>query len=260
MNYFDDENKVIEHFQSVKDEEVFFPVLSDEIEDVYRSVHDNEQWVNWVYSAGKNDIPPDYYNEKMLIMMDVMRVDDHAFISKKGKVVNQTNAGESLLRKELGESGILDCFPSCQNVFVVANTLLPTYKDHNYGFYRDNFIRVIGEHAKKLGLYKRNHPGYKMVFFVMDESSAYFKICNKYIKPEKGKTIEGEPHYFFFDKKFIEAIKRTQIDYLIWYAPFKLLQTDNGILNLPKAVIYDIFKIDIDEIEYDQSDMYSSEV
>ena len=38
--------------------------------------------------------------------MDVMRVDDYAFLSKKGKVVNPINAGESLLRKKIEESGL----------------------------------------------------------------------------------------------------------------------------------------------------------
>ena len=39
-------------------------------------------------------------------MMDVMRVDDHAFVNEKGKVINPTNAKESRLRKELKQSGI----------------------------------------------------------------------------------------------------------------------------------------------------------
>ena len=39
----------------------------------------------WINSSGKNDPPPDFYNDKKKLMMDVMRIDDHAYINKKGK-------------------------------------------------------------------------------------------------------------------------------------------------------------------------------
>lgn len=260
MNLFDDENKIIEHFQCRKDNEICFPYLNDEIEELYRSIHEEVKWRDWKYSAGKNDPPPDFYNDKLSVMMDVMRVDDHAFINKKGKVVNPTNAGESLLRKELEKSGIMNNFPNCKEVFINAKTLLPTDEDHNYRFYRDNFNRVVGEHARKIELYKQNHPGYKIAFFVMDESSAYFRMWDKNVKPEEGKFTKGMPHFFFFDKAFIDVIKEANIDYLFWFAPFKLLRTDQGIYSLPQAVIYDVHKIDFNEIEYDQSEMSSIEI
>lgn len=75
-----------------------------------------------------------------------------------------------------------------------------------------------------------------------------------------GKSVIGAPHLFFFDKSFIEEIKNIKIDYLIWYAPFKLLRTNDGIFTLPQAVIYNIHEMDFDDIEYDQSEMRSSEV
>ncbi len=260
MNLFDDENKIIEHFQKIKDEEVYFPYLNDEVDLLYRSIHEKAEWCNWIFSARKNDPPPDYYNEKMSVMMDVMRIDDHAFINEKGKVINPTNAAESVLRKELENSGILERFPNCREVFINATTTLPADKDHNYGLYKDNFVRVINEHDRKVELYKQNHPGYKTAFFVMDESSAYFQMWDKTERPEEGKLIKGKPHLFFFDKAFVDAIRTPRIDYLIWYAPFKLLRTDNGIFQLPKAIIYDVHKMDLDEIMYDQTGISSSEV
>lgn len=260
MNLFDDENKIIESFQRIQDSEVLFLDIDDEIEAIYRSIHENAEWGDWTYSAGKADPPPDFYNDKMMAMMDVMRVDDHAFLSEKGKVINPTNAGESRLRKELDKSGILECFPNCNDVFINVKTSLPTYEDHNYIFYKENFIRVIGEHVSKLELYKKNHPGYKIAFFVMDESSAYFSLYDNTEKLEEGKMVKGTPHFFFFDKVFVEAIKATQIDYLIWYAPFKLLKSNNESFTLPQAVIYNIHEMDFDDIEYKQSEMRSIEV
>ena len=57
-------------------------------------------------------------------------------------------------------------FPNCKNVFVNAKTTLPTKEDHNYVFYTDNFRRVIGEHFKKVDLYKMNHPDFKTIFLL----------------------------------------------------------------------------------------------
>lgn len=260
MNLFDDERKIIEGFQRIQDEKVCFPSVNDDVEEIYRSVHEASCWKNWIYSAGKSDPPPDFYNEKSCLMMDVMRVDDHAFLNEKGKVINPTNAGESQLRKELENSGILELFPNLETVFVNAKTMLPTKEDHNYTFYIDNFKRVIGEHSKKVDLYKKNHPGFKTIFFVMDESSAYFSSREEDVNPEAGKMIKGNPHLFFLDKAFIDSIRQAPIDYLIWYVPFKLLKTDRGRFNLPRAVIYDIGRLDFEEINYDAPYMVSTEI
>lgn len=74
-----------------------------------------------------------------------------------------------------------------------------------------------------------------------------------------GKSVIGASHLFFFDKSFIEEIKNTKIDYLIWYAPFKLLRISDRIFTLPQAVIYNIHEMNFKDIEYDQYEMRSSE-
>lgn len=135
MNRFDDEDKIISQFQRVNDNEVMFATQSETIEAVYLSIHTEALWNNWINSSGKSDPPPDYYSPKDELMMDVMRVDDHAFVDKKGKIQNPTNAGESKLYKELKESGIQEIFPNTE-LIVNAKTLLPSEQDHNYLFYK----------------------------------------------------------------------------------------------------------------------------
>ena len=93
MNRFDDEDKIISQFQEVNDNEVMFATQSETIESVYLSIHTKALWSNWINSSGKSDPPPDYYSPQDELMMDVMRVDDHAFVDKKGKIQNPTNAG-----------------------------------------------------------------------------------------------------------------------------------------------------------------------
>ena len=83
------------------DKSVFFPNLTDEAEEAYISIHDEQEWKYWTYSAGKNDPPPDFFNTQKRFMMDVMIVEDNSFIGKKGNPVNPTKAQEGVMKKEL---------------------------------------------------------------------------------------------------------------------------------------------------------------
>lgn len=263
MNRFDDEKRIIMDFQDVEDNTVFFVVKSEEAEGVYQSIHSLDLWEKWTNSSGKSDPPPDFYSDEYKLMMDVMRIDDHAFIDRKGKIQNPTNAGESKLYKELQKSGILEAFPSA-DVIVNAKTLLPTEQDHCYEFYYKNFKRVLYEHIKKIPLYNSNHQGYKTIFFVLDESSGYMECQSE--KPDmstvnENTQIRAYPHLFFWDSSFIQVFKEKDIDYLIWYAPFKLLRTDTGIFPLPKVAIFDCKLIsEIELKEYKTSQMCSTEL
>lgn len=146
------------------------------VREIFASIHDPEEWKLWSDSSGKSDPPPDFYNDKLKLMMDVMRIDDHAFESKNGKIVNPTNQRESVIQKQIRKSGLLDSFPNVKNVIVTAVTDLPTDEDHNYKFYYSNFERVLMKHNNQIDLYGKNHPGYKTIFLVLDESSAYFEM------------------------------------------------------------------------------------
>lgn len=192
-----------------------------------------------------------------------MRIDDHAHIDKDGKVKNPTNAMESKLYKELKGSGIKERFPNA-DIYINAKTDLPTELDHNYTYYQSNFERVVSGHIKKIPLYQSNHPGYKTIFFVIDESSAYGQAVSE--RPDinhvkNGDFTEAQMHYFFLDKNFVSVFAGTSVDYLIWFAPFKLFNSTEGIVQLPKAVIYDCKKIQIsDMIKYNCDKMVSTEL
>lgn len=176
MNFFDDESKIIESLQDVELNKVFLSNDITVVKEIFTSIHDAEEWKLWINSSGKSDPPPDFYNNELKFMMDVMRIDDHAFESKNGKIVNPTNQQESLMQKEIRKSGILDSFPNIKNVIVNAITDLPTDEDHNYKFYCSNFERVLMKHNNQIDLYRKNHPGYETIFLVLDESSAYFEM------------------------------------------------------------------------------------
>lgn len=263
MNRLDDESKIVSDFQRVDDNEVMFITQSEEAERVYRCIHTKSLWNKWINSSGKSDPPPDFYLPEYNLMMDVMRVDDHAYINKKDRVENPTNAGESKLYKELKNSGILEIFPNAE-LIVNAKTTLPTEQDHNYLFYQANFERVVSEHIKKLPLYQKNHLKYKTILFVMDESSAYIQCESDKTdinSVQEGERIKGQPHIFFWDRSFVDIFWNSDIDFLIWFAPYKLLRTEKGVFELPKVAIFDCKVDKVDQlIEYKKEKMCSSEL
>lgn len=259
MNFFDDENKIIEWFQLVDHSSVYFPIETNELVATFESIHNEKEWTLWTNSSGKSDPPPDFYCDEIKLMMDVMRVDDHAHKNKKGKIVNPTNARESEMQKELRESGILDKFPNVKNIICNAITDLPAEQDHNYKFYKNNFIRTIDEHKRKIELYKQNHPNFKIIFFILDESSAYFEAEDKPQTILEGMPFIGRPHFWFLDKEFLQIFENSKIDYVIWFTPFKHDELFGG-MRLPEIVVFDTTQIIKELQNYVIDKMVSCEV
>ncbi len=263
MNLYDDENKIIKYFQDIPISSIYFPKMSNELKRVFDKIYFIENWLQWRDSSGKDDPPPDFYSDKFGLMMDVMRIDDHAFVTKKGKIINPTNAGESRLRKELEDSGILKQFPNCKNIFVTAKTELSTEEDHNYDFYLSNFERTVKEHIRKIPLYKQNHPKYKLVFFVFDESSAYMETEINSIRKQihyEHEKIKASPHIHFLDKSFLNIVRNTNIDYLIWFSPFKQTRCEWGEIEMPIVGVFKITDMDFETCIYEADYMLSTEV
>jgi hypothetical protein len=245
----DKEIDFIEDFRMLKSEEIFVVGNEDEIEKIIKIINNSS---NWIDSSGKDQPPPDFYNEKEKVMMEVMRVDDHGY-RKHGKTVNPTYRRENEIRKELEEKGFDKLFPNAQ-LIVTANSGLPTKEDHNYEYYYKNFERTIKHHCERIRNYKKNHEDYKLIFFVHDESTAY-------IEAESSNEIGayGRLHLHYFDKKFVECFLNEDIDYFIWMTPYKGYQYAPDEIQPPKATVYDIKNINYELIEYDEKRMISSE-
>ena len=262
MNHFDKEIKIIEAFQVCADPKLArFMTDNANVKCIYNSIVDEDNWKNWADSSAKNAPPPDYYNDELKLMMEVMRIDDHAREGKKkGHIINPTNERESKLRKQFFGNVDLDKY-YCE-LYINVNTGLPAKEDHNYNFYKDNFARVINEHKKKIAMYKRNHPNYKTIFFIMDESFMYYKVSEKDAKRifVDGDKCEVNFHYWCVDKVFLESFKNSEIDYLIWHTPNKLFKNEKGFSNLPNVHIYDIREMNFRFIDYDPNLIISCEV
>ena len=114
MNYLDNENNIIQMLQRVPTSEIWLMTEGDSEKEIMGSLLLESKFIKWHYSAGKADPPPDYYNDSLHIMMDVMRVDDHSHLSDKGKLINPTNIKESKIQNELKKLGVLNTFPNTQ--------------------------------------------------------------------------------------------------------------------------------------------------
>ena len=264
MNFYDDERMIIEDFQMTSNDEVHFPFRSHGAVEVFKAVRNTRKWANWTYNAGKADPPPDFFSEKYQLMMQVMRIDDHAFVNEKGILINPVNMRESKLQKEIREK-IKESQPDADldsiKIVVNAVTDLPSNQDHNYQFYCANFQRALDKHIKKIPLYRSNHPDKKLVFFVCDESTAYVQVDD----PEFAKRgpMEGEPFsaalvWHFMDKRFVDVFRNADIDYLIWYAPYKRFW--GASVQPPKVCVFDVKNYNYKHIvEYPEELITSSE-
>ncbi len=238
------------------------PSPSTELESIVDKVCNQDEWARWIDSSGKSDPPPDFYSVEYKLMMDVMRVNDHEQKGKKGKLHNPSMAHEREMDKELEQAGVIKQLPNAK-VFLSGCTQLPTYEDHNYDLYQKHFKRVISDHIDNIPLYKSNHPGYKVIFFIFDESSAYFE-AEMPIDTKKqniiGERMAGKPHLFFIDVAFLDAFVDKGIDYLFWYTPYKLFENIQPPLELPSLCVYDLAKELEQGIKYDVLKMSSVEI
>jgi hypothetical protein len=262
MNNFDRETNILKTFRTsyAAEETYLLPERKDTC-NLIECILLQEQWID---SSGKSEIPPDFYSPKFKLMMEVMRIDDHAYKNHKGKIRNPTNERESFMQKELRDSGILEKFPNVTQIICNPDTGLSTIEDHNYKFYRKNFARAIEKHKCKIPQYRENHPNYKLVFFVFDESSAYCQVLNRARAEEpmyQGKCTTGSLHFHWADKAFLDGLIGSDVDYLVWHTPYKLVQLETGnLLPIPRTCVFDLKNAEAELHDYDETLMVSSEV
>lgn len=261
MTFYEKEKNLIEMLQDVPYCKTDFFPSGLKLKLLYSKVHNWLKWhLFWKDSSAKNALPPDFYSDRYKLMLEVMRVDDHGF-RKNGKYRNPSYEREREIEKRLRAiAGDEETFNSL-TIFIVPKTGLPTIEDHNYKFYLENFKRTIEKHKNKIAKYKENHPGYKTIFYVFDESSAYFVPDDENIKVlEKGQTVKGFIHQHFKDKAFLQTFIDSDIDYVIWHTPFKLVQTMGNVsINMPKICVYDCKKAVKKAIDYNPKAMVSVE-
>lgn len=256
---FDNEDNILAYYRDSENRLLAFP-QSDDIWKIFQATNDEELWKTWKNSSSKSDLPPDFYNDDLELMMEVMRFYDQATNSGK---THATKAKENKMLEQLRELGVKDDFPNLKQIFLLGDSGLPTGEDHNFDRYRKNFDRVISKHAKKVDQYRKNHPECKLIFFVLDESLGNYLQIHNLDKSniDQDTSLLAKPHCFWADSVMVKTIKKCNADYLIWFKPFSYIESANGSnIDLPKIVIYKLNNLKIYTIRFDSKFMISSEI
>lgn len=199
MDHFTKEKNIIEFFQLEDSTSIFFPVFNSELRLLFSSIYKKKNWKKWIDSSGKNAPPPDFFNKDLQFMMDVMRIDDHEYISPKGKVVNEERKLESQAFADIKKDEQFKDFQPSQ-IFVDIHSDLPTDEDHNFTRYKKSFWRTIENHKKKI-------PNYKII---LDIKSYSLFLMNLQLIAKPSKNIQEKrkkESYLKVDRTYLLLIK-----------------------------------------------------
>lgn len=206
---------------------------------------------SWINSSGsKKEVPPDYHNDKLHIMIEMMRVDDCIGILNNEHVPNAFEKEGIFCKRAFGENY------KKKNVGVtlifVPNTDDPT--KYTYDGYLKKFENVLLKHSNKIEKYKSNYPKCnKIIFFISDESNEFCETSNLDDKDKVEKGIDGVMvnwHIPYMDKRFIEIIKKCKCDYIIWFQHYKNMKRMFKLL-VPRVIILDVKHFKLKGIDYD---------
>ena len=137
---------------------------------------------------------------------------------------------------------------------------LPGEEYRNYKFYLESFRRIVGKHAAKADGYRQKNPDKKLVFFVFDESAAYFVPSVVGGPYRAGDEVRAKLHWHFRDAAFVEVVRECRADYFVWYTPFKHAWLVDGTqVDAPEACLFDCASIDVPLIEYEASRVICAE-
>lgn len=186
-----------------------------------------KQWSKWTANNSHSAEPPDYFSQDLRLMFDVMRINDSetTITTKRGK----TKYYNPILEKEQTQiHEIKKSFPNMldENIFVNVAPDGDYDKIHNYQNYYKHAQKVFAAHISRIPKCKELHPKFKMGFLVMDETESYLQhksIVDAVSPYDSSKTYQvlDTPHIPFMDERFMRCLIDANLDFLIWYMPYK---------------------------------------
>lgn len=251
-NALDDESCLLDFFRTGYEPGItLLAPVNDETVGVLNSIMSEAGWEDCT-SIGEG--MPDFVNDATGLMIEAMRVDDHERDGAAGGRVNPLRAEEGKILKDPDGSlrEFLDAMGGGRSILMNVPCDLPGEEYRNYGFYLESFRRIVGKHAAKADGYRQKNPGKKLVFFVFDESAAYFVPSVVGGSYKAGDEVRAEPHWHFRDAAFVEAVRECGAVYFVWYTPYKHAWLADGTqVDAPEACLFDCASINVPLIEYD---------
>ena len=250
METFDSELFLLENYRMLSSSDFayignFF--RCSRIKRITKSIFYKKSWTN---SSSKTDPPPDFYNKKHKIMMEIMRVDDCADIADANHADNSFKKANTFLKKSFGKD-----YKKIHKASVYFIPDTSDSKKFNFLGYFNSFKRVVLNHSAKVNNYRNNHPECRdLIFFIFDESNHYVQVSEEeYLLKEKSDNPQFEKaivHGWYNDESFIKIIKQSKADYVIWVGWHKTIFVNDKEIKQPKVCIYDVKNIKNYGIEY----------
>lgn len=192
-----------------------------------------------VADNGHAAVPPDYFSEKHSIMFDVMRVNDSELKKSYNPVKIRERKLFQAVEKEFGLY-----MPADAPVIVATESDIP--EEHCYKNYVKNSQRVIGAHIDKLPLWKNKHQDIKYSgLFIFDETETYFtgmsRPSGNLDKPWfRAADLNCGFHKPWLDRRLMQSIYESEIDFVIWFEPYKVggIAMECGV-QMPAVVFLD---------------------
>lgn len=222
----------------------FLPLTSSNSEiKLYQTIKNRGLWKD----NSLNTInPPDFLCDTYNLMGEFMQVDDIGYykIDKKHKkYINKRRQNENKMFKEACLIFPSDCFPNAKDFYAITDY---ASDEQCFNRYVDEFKRIVEQHMREIPKYRKNHPNYKLIFFIIDDSGLYFEPKYSCYNYDYIKTnpydVEGQLHIPFLDKYFIDILSEKDIDFIVWYKFSHNIKTNEKPV-LPSLAIIDMNKV-----------------
>lgn len=211
-DYYNDESVILASFRSLCKGSYYKlrflrGSLNERASVVFDSLSSND--IGWRDQSKNTATPPDFVNDELKVMFEFFRVDD------QGRGKNSTRKRDAAMRREVAESGIMDMV-SPSAVLLTATT----QGRRSYASYLKNVKDAVEKHRRQIATYRANYPGYELGFFIFDESDSFLgaKDLRSF---GGGQYDQGYWHSPVADGAFLDILSDCDIDYLVWYSPYK---------------------------------------
>lgn len=210
---------------------------------------------NLIPDNGHSAQPPDYYSDIYSVMFDVLRINDSEVRKSYNPVkIRERNKYNEVINKI---DGMVH-----HDIKLAVSTESSCISEHTYKNYIKNGQRVICSHIRKIALWKKKHPEIKYKgLFIFDETEVYYEgisIPSGSMNPDKAwlRWVDYNKglHKPWLDRKLIQQIYESELDFVIWFCPYKPCGIARKIgLDFPYMTIIDTRFHFNDYIEYPDS-------
>lgn len=240
INDFNKEINILEFYKHHFEDHYFYKTFAINQKEGVQIAKKISQLELWQDNSSNTNTGADFICRKHKLLMDVMRI--NGCEGKKGKNSEYNFEHEAL--KEFYEN--IDYLDSNINMVYLDTSLeiqeIPDKDWQTYSKYLKQFERVVKKHNSKNEIYKKGFEKYKTILFVFDETEGFIYSNDTWENGVSKRKFNGKIHNFYLDNNFLNIISSLDVDFLVWYAPYKIWQflKSTSSIVLPSIIIYNI--------------------